>query len=163
MADADPHNFINTMLVSVTRKCASKLKVCELSIGSDKYIESNVMEIHVELLCIWLVIVHLWWASENYFFLSFKTNYFFLLHIRKFPIVSINYFTKWIEVEPLATVTSKRIEEIVWKDIIFRFGLPRVLVANYRKKFDSDAFRRFYEILHIHLSLASVSDLQANG
>ena len=82
---------------------------------------------------------------------------------RKFLIVATDYFTKWIEAEPLATITSKRIEEMVWKDIICRFGLPRVLVADHGKQFDCEAFKGFCGRLHIRLSLASVSYPQANG
>ena len=82
---------------------------------------------------------------------------------RKFLIVATDYFTKWVEAEPLATITSKKIEEMVWKNIICRFGLPRVLVADHGKQFDCDAFRDFCARMNIRLSLASVSYPQANG
>jgi len=46
----------------------------------------------------------------------------------KFLIVAVDYFTKWIEVEPVATITANRIRKFYWKKIICRFGLPAVLV-----------------------------------
>ena len=38
----------------------------------------------------------------------------------KFMVVAVDYFTKWIEVEPLATITSNNIQKFVWKSIICR-------------------------------------------
>ena len=61
----------------------------------------------------------------------------------KFLVVGIDYFTKWVEAEPLATITKKNVRSFVWKSIIFRFGIPRVLVSNNGKQFDNDAFRYF--------------------
>ena len=48
----------------------------------------------------------------------------------KFLIVSIDYFTKWMEVEALATITKRNVRNFVWKSIISRFGIPRVLVSD---------------------------------
>ncbi len=36
----------------------------------------------------------------------------------KFLVVGIYYFTKWVEAEPLATITEKNIRGFVWKAII---------------------------------------------
>uniref|UniRef100_A0A2N9GP36 RNase H type-1 domain-containing protein n=1 Tax=Fagus sylvatica TaxID=28930 RepID=A0A2N9GP36_FAGSY len=38
----------------------------------------------------------------------------------KFLVVGIDYFTKWVEAEPLATITEKNIRGFVWKAIICR-------------------------------------------
>ena len=32
----------------------------------------------------------------------------------KFLVVGIDYFTKWVEAEPLATITEKSIRTFVW-------------------------------------------------
>ena len=48
----------------------------------------------------------------------------------KFLIMGIDYFTKWVEAEVLATITEKNIRSFVWKSIICRFGIPRVLVSD---------------------------------
>ena len=46
----------------------------------------------------------------------------------KFLIVGIDYFTKWVKTEPLATITEKNVRSFIWKSIICKFGIPRVLV-----------------------------------
>ena len=35
----------------------------------------------------------------------------------KFLVVGIDYFTKWVEAEPLATITEKNICNFVWRNI----------------------------------------------
>ena len=46
----------------------------------------------------------------------------------KFLVVGIDYFTKWVEAEPLTTITKKNVRGFVWKMIICRFGIPRVFI-----------------------------------
>ena len=48
----------------------------------------------------------------------------------KFLIVGIDYFTKWVEAEALATIKEKTIKSFVWRYIICRFGILRVLVSD---------------------------------
>ena len=48
----------------------------------------------------------------------------------KFLIVSIDYFTKWVEAKALATVTEKNVRGFVWRNIVYRYGIPRVLVSS---------------------------------
>uniref|UniRef100_A0A2N9F3F9 Uncharacterized protein n=1 Tax=Fagus sylvatica TaxID=28930 RepID=A0A2N9F3F9_FAGSY len=59
----------------------------------------------------------------------------------KFLVVAIDYFTKWVEAEPLATIIEKNIQSFVWKAVICRFGIPRVLVSDNGKQFDNPRFR----------------------
>ena len=51
----------------------------------------------------------------------------------KFLIVSIDYFTKWVEVEALTTVTKKNVRSFVRRNIVCRYGIPKVLVSDNRK------------------------------
>uniref|UniRef100_A0A2N9HJS8 RNA-directed DNA polymerase n=1 Tax=Fagus sylvatica TaxID=28930 RepID=A0A2N9HJS8_FAGSY len=48
----------------------------------------------------------------------------------KFLVVAIDYFTKWVEVEPSATISEKNVKGFVWKAVICRFGIPRVLISD---------------------------------
>ncbi|XP_075640510.1 uncharacterized protein LOC142612284 [Castanea sativa] len=63
----------------------------------------------------------------------------------KFLIVGIDYFTKWVEAEPLATITKRNVRSFDRKNIICRFGIPRVLVSDNGKQFDNDAFMEFFQ------------------
>ena len=48
----------------------------------------------------------------------------------KFLVVGIDYFTKWVETEPLASITQQNVKNFVWKNIVYRFGVLRVLVSD---------------------------------
>ena len=61
----------------------------------------------------------------------------------KFLVVGIDYFIKWVEAEALATITKKNVRNFIWKNIIYRYGIPRVLVSDNGKQFDNDTFRDF--------------------
>ena len=67
----------------------------------------------------------------------------------KFLVVGIDYFTKWVEAKALATITEKNIRSFVWRNIICRFGIPRVLVSENRGQFDNSAFKGFCSELGI--------------
>ena len=49
----------------------------------------------------------------------------------KFLLVAINYFTEWVDVKALATIIEARISNFVWKNIICRFGIPRMIISDY--------------------------------
>ncbi|GKA94625.1 reverse transcriptase domain-containing protein [Tanacetum coccineum] len=42
----------------------------------------------------------------------------------KFLNVAMDYFTKWIEAKPVATITGNQVKKFVWDNIVCRFGLP---------------------------------------
>lgn len=46
----------------------------------------------------------------------------------KFLVIAVDYFTKRIKAEPLVCLARKQIIKFLWKNIITRFGMPRVLV-----------------------------------
>ena len=67
----------------------------------------------------------------------------------KFLVVGIDYFTKWVEAEALATIMEKNVWGFVWRCIICKFGIPRVLVSDNGRQFDNDSFRDFCSQLGI--------------
>ncbi|KAK3028927.1 hypothetical protein RJ639_039936 [Escallonia herrerae] len=82
---------------------------------------------------------------------------------RKFVIVAIDYFTKWVEVEALATITEKKCEDFFWRAVICHFGIPRVLITDNGKQFDNTTFRAFCANLSIEHRFTSVAHPQTNG
>ena len=75
----------------------------------------------------------------------------------------MDYFTKWAEAEPLATITEQKIRNFVWRAIICRFGIPRALVSDNGKQFDNVKFRDFYAELGIKNYYSSPAHPQSNG
>ena len=61
----------------------------------------------------------------------------------KFLMVDIDYFTKWVEDEALAIITEKNVQSFVWRNIICRYSIPRVLISHNGKQLDNDSFRDF--------------------
>ncbi|XP_074356741.1 uncharacterized protein LOC141696508 [Apium graveolens] len=55
----------------------------------------------------------------------------------KYAVVAVDYFTKWAEVMPLATITAKKIKDFVFNSIVCRFRIPYKLVSDNKKQFDS--------------------------
>ncbi|GJV70334.1 reverse transcriptase domain-containing protein [Tanacetum coccineum] len=81
----------------------------------------------------------------------------------KFLIIAIDYFTKWIEAKPVATITGNQIKKFVWDNIVCRFGLPGEITADNGKQFRDDPFKDWCEKLCIHQHFASVKHPQTNG
>ena len=75
----------------------------------------------------------------------------------------VDYFTKWAEAEPLATITEQKIRNFVWRSIICRFGIPRVLVSDNGKQFDNAKFRDFCAELGIKNYYSSRAHPQSNS
>ena len=55
----------------------------------------------------------------------------------------MDYFTKWVEAEPLANIRDVDAKRFVWRNIVTRFGVPQTLISDNRLQFDSKAFRRY--------------------
>nr|XP_043619932.1 uncharacterized protein LOC122591751 [Erigeron canadensis] len=81
----------------------------------------------------------------------------------KFLVVAIDYFTKWVEAKPLATISGKNMEKFVWEQIITRFGIPKTIVSDNGKQFCQGVFPTFCRNLEIQQCFTSVAHPQANG
>ncbi|XP_074374583.1 uncharacterized protein LOC141714992 [Apium graveolens] len=81
---------------------------------------------------------------------------------RKSIVVAIDYFTKWIEAKALAKITTKKIAQFFWENVICRYEIPRILVTNNRKQFDNAEFREYCNDNSIELRFTSVAHPHAN-
>nr|KYP66810.1 Pol polyprotein [Cajanus cajan] len=81
----------------------------------------------------------------------------------KFLIVAIDHFTKWIEVEAVATISTNNVQKFFWKNIITRFGVPHALVTDNGLQFTNCRFNEFLEGLQIKHRMTSVEHPQTNG
>ncbi|KAM2067652.1 hypothetical protein ACFX1T_043963 [Malus domestica] len=48
---------------------------------------------------------------------------------RGMMIMTTDYFTKWVEAEPVTTTTQTDIERFIWRNIICRFGIPQSIIT----------------------------------
>ena len=62
---------------------------------------------------------------------------------KKYLLVGTDYFTKWVEVEPLANIRDVDAKRFIWKNIVTQFGVPHVLISDNGLQFDSKMFRKY--------------------
>ncbi|XP_015947400.1 uncharacterized protein LOC107472389 [Arachis duranensis] len=81
----------------------------------------------------------------------------------KYLIVAIDYYTKWIEAEPLATISSSNCRKFMWRQVITRFGIPEVVISDNGTQFTDKKFTEFLNGLGIRQKFSSVEHPQTNG
>lgn len=77
-------------------------------------------------------------------------------------LVVIDYFTKWVEAKPLATIIASQVQKFCWK-LICRFGLPRTIIMDNGWHFIDRKLEKFFEGLGIKHATSSVEHPQTNG
>ena len=75
----------------------------------------------------------------------------------------MDYFTKWVEAEPLANIRDMDTKMFVWKNIVTRFGVPHTLISDNGLQFDSKSFRRYCCDLRIKNRYSTLACPQGNG
>ena len=81
----------------------------------------------------------------------------------KFLITAVNYFTKWIEAEALAKITSHNILRFYKRNMLARFGIPQALVTDNGTQFTDQGFQSFIAKLGTKQHFISVEHPQTNG
>jgi len=81
----------------------------------------------------------------------------------RFLLVAIDYFMKWVEAEELATITEAKVQNFTWSNIVCRFRIPRTIILDNSRQFDSHEFRSFFSSLGIKNKYSSPGHPQANG
>jgi len=46
----------------------------------------------------------------------------------KYFFVEMDYFTEWIEAEAVESIIADEVQKFILKNIITRFGIPRVMI-----------------------------------
>ena len=49
---------------------------------------------------------------------------------KKFLLVATDYFSNWVEAKAYANIKDKDVSKFVWKNIIYRFRVPRAIVMD---------------------------------
>nr|GFA53230.1 hypothetical protein [Tanacetum cinerariifolium] len=60
----------------------------------------------------------------------------------KYLIVATNYFTKWMKVKPLATITGRQVVNFTWDNIVCKFGIPATIIRDNKTQFVNDPFKK---------------------
>ena len=82
---------------------------------------------------------------------------------KKYLLVYIDYFTKWVETETLANIKDVDVKKFIRKNIVTRFGVSYVLISDNDLQFDSKAFRKYCYDLGIKNRYSTPAYPQGNG
>ncbi|VFQ73599.1 unnamed protein product [Cuscuta campestris] len=78
-------------------------------------------------------------------------------------VVAIDYFTKWVEAEPLAGITGRQMIDFVGTNILCKFGVPKQIISDNGIQFEETEFQDFLKTWGIQHTKVSVAYPQANG
>jgi len=87
-------------------------------------------------------------------------------HIRPFPkstrnkqsiLVVVDYFTKWVEMKALTDIIANKVFIYIYKNIICKFRIPKVLVTDNGTQFDNHKMKEQCQSLHINHRFSSMS------
>nr|XP_025616743.1 uncharacterized protein K02A2.6-like [Arachis hypogaea] len=80
----------------------------------------------------------------------------------KYLIVAIDYYTKWIEAESLASIFSVNCQIFMWRQVVTRFGIPESVISDNETQFTDKKFKEFLSGLGIRQKFSSVEHPQSN-
>ncbi|GAU46629.1 hypothetical protein TSUD_284770 [Trifolium subterraneum] len=81
----------------------------------------------------------------------------------KYHIVAVDYFTKWIEAEPLAKIGASHVLRFFKRNVLARFGIPQVVVTDNGTQFTNKKFQEFLATIGTTQHFTSVEHPQTNG
>ena len=78
----------------------------------------------------------------------------------QYLIVTVEYFTKWVEAKPLATINAEHVKKFIWEFIICRFGLPMEIVSDNGAQFADDKLKTWLAHMGVNQIFTSVATLK---
>ena len=82
---------------------------------------------------------------------------------KKYLLIGTDYFTKWVEAEPLANIRDVDAKRFVWNNIVTRFGVLHMLISDNGLQFNSKMFRKYRDELGITNRYSTPAYPQGNG
>jgi ribonuclease HI len=81
----------------------------------------------------------------------------------KYVVVAVEYFSKWIEAKPLATITSATVQKFFWQNIVFRFDVSKAITVDNGTQFGVETFKELCDHIGTKIQFASVRHPESNG
>ncbi|XP_004295616.1 PREDICTED: uncharacterized protein LOC101299459 [Fragaria vesca subsp. vesca] len=81
----------------------------------------------------------------------------------KFIIVATDFFTKWVEAEPLKVASANSVRNFIFRNIISRFGISECIVTDRRAAFMADLVVKYLNDYGIKLLHSTPYYTQSNG
>ncbi|GFS42015.1 hypothetical protein Acr_00g0077690 [Actinidia rufa] len=82
---------------------------------------------------------------------------------KKFLLATTEYFTKWVEAEPLTQIREMDVIRFIQRNILSSFGIPRAFILDNGTQFIGKKVRNLLEQLKIKFYNSTLSYLQCNG
>ena len=83
-------------------------------------------------------------------------------HKKKYLLVMVDKFTKWIEAKPVKTAESGPVIDFI-SGVVHRYGVPHSIIADNGSNFIADKVKTWCGKMGIKLDYASVYHPQTNG
>ena len=83
-------------------------------------------------------------------------------HKKKYLLVMVDKFTKWIEAKPVKTAEAVPVIEFIF-GVVHRYGVPHSIITDNDSNFTTDEVETWCANLGIKLDYASVYHPQTNG
>jgi transposase InsO family protein len=81
----------------------------------------------------------------------------------RYVVVAVDYFSKWIEAKPLATITSVTVQKFFSQNIVCRFGVPKAITVDNGTQFDAKTFKKLCDQIGTKIHFTSVRHPESNG
>ncbi|XP_004304842.1 PREDICTED: uncharacterized protein LOC101292438 [Fragaria vesca subsp. vesca] len=81
----------------------------------------------------------------------------------KFIIVATDFFTKWVEAEPLKVASANSVRNFIFRNIISRFGIPECIVTDRGAAFMADSVVKYLNDYGIKLLHSTPYYAQSNS
>ena len=81
---------------------------------------------------------------------------------KRFLLVIVDYFTRWVEMFPLRTTTSVDIADVLTNEIFTRYGLPKFILSDNGPQFVSNLFYSFCKTLGVQQKFTANYHPQCN-
>lgn len=81
---------------------------------------------------------------------------------KRFLLVIVDYFTRWIEAFPMRITTSKEVAEVLIDQVFARYGLPCYILSDNGPQFVSNLFSEFCRLMKIQRKFTANYHPQTN-